>query len=196
MQTQPQPSLIEFRSDDHTYWRDGRRVPSVTECLKSVGLIKGMEFVSDEDVWRGIRIHRLIHLFNKGTLDLQTVDGDLFPALDAYRDFIAATGFKPTSWERPVFDAQLWVAGQYDMRGFMPNGNDAFFDLKSGVVKSWVAIQTAGYARCAGAPYARKFGLSVRDGKPRVHEFREPNVERLFVSAVSIHNWKINKGAS
>lgn len=191
----PAPEL-EFRADDHTYWSRGLRVPSVTECLKSVGLIPGLQYVADEDVWFGQRVHRLIHLFNKGTLDLQTVDDDLMPALDAYRDFVAATGFVPTSWEQPVHDSTIWVAGTYDVKGHFPSGHNGVVDLKTGVIKPWVELQLAGYARCSGDPFARRFGLSVRNGKPRMHEFRGPSAERLFVGAVSIHNWKLNNGTN
>lgn len=190
----PKP-LVEFNEEDHTYWKDGRRVPSVTECLKSVGLIPGLEFVSDEAVMFGVRVHRMIHFYNKKTLDLETVTPDLMPALDAYREFEAATGFEPMAWETRVMDAQLWVAGTYDVSGTFPKGERVgFVDLKSGIVKPWTAIQLAGYARCAGNPYARRFGLSVRNGKPRMEEFKNVNDQGLFVGAVSIHNWKLNQG--
>lgn len=189
------PPLVEFKEEDHTYWSDGRRVPSVTECLKSVGLIPGLEFVSDDAVMFGTRVHRMIHFYNKGTLDMATVTEDLKPALGAYREFEAATGFVPYQWEQRVLDAQLWVAGTFDVSGFFPRQIAAgYVDLKSGIVKPWTAIQLAGYARCAGNPYGRRFGLSVRQGKPRMEEFKNVNDQGLFVSAVSIHNWKINRG--
>lgn len=187
--------LVEFREEDHTYWKDGRRVPSVTECLKSVGLIPGLEFVSDEAVMFGVRVHRMIHFYNKKTLDMDTVTPDLMPALDSYRDFEAATGFIADKWEHRVMDAALWVAGTYDVSGFFPKEERAgYVDLKSGIVKPWTAIQVAGYARCAGNPYGRRFGLSVRNGKPRMEEFKNTNDAGLFVGAVSIHNWKLNQG--
>lgn len=188
------PPLVEFKEEDHTYWKDGRRVPGVTECLKSVGLMPGMEFVSDEAVLYGTRVHRMIHFFNKGTLDLDTVTPDIAPALDAWRDFIRATGFVATSWERIVFDGILWVAGQYDIGGHFPDGTAGYGDIKSGQVKPWTALQVAGYARCSGHPYARRFGLSVASGAPRFQEFKEPNQPALFLSAVAIHNWKLNQG--
>lgn len=186
--------LVDFKEEDHTYWTEGRRVPSVTECLKSVGLMPGMEFVSDEAVLFGTRVHRMLHFYNKGTLDMNTVTDDILPALNAYTEFVMATGFKPRRWERRVFDAQLWVAGQYDVEGELASGQQAFIDFKSGIVKAWTAIQVAGYARCAGAPHARRFGLSVGNGKPKLIEFKNPNDVGLFVSAVSIHNWKLNQG--
>jgi hypothetical protein len=154
----------------------------------------GMEFVSDEAVLFGTRVHRMLHFFNKGTLDMNTVTDDLIPALNAYTEFVAATGFIAESWEQRVMDSQLWVAGQYDVRGTLSNGQPAFVDFKSGIVKPWTAIQVAGYARCAGHPYARRFGLQVGNGRPKLMEFKNPNDAGLFVAAVSIHNWKINQG--
>lgn len=194
MTSQATKPLIEFHEDDHTYWSDGRRVPSVTECLKSVGLMPGMEFVADEAVLFGTRVHRMIHFWNKGTLDPATVTDDLAPALGAYQDFQRSTCFVPLSWEKRVMDAQIWVAGTYDVEGVFPDGQPGIIDLKSGIVKPWTAIQLAGYSRCAGQPFARRFGLSVGDGRPRLQEFRAVNDDRLFLSAVAIHNWKLNQG--
>lgn len=197
------PSLnLWFDKETHTYLRHQKPVGSVTQVLKAVGIIdNGMDFVSEEFMWKGSCIHKGIELINKGTLDWETVDDtEVYPYLKAYEQFVGATGFIAKLIEYPVFDPVLGVAGTFDVEGIFPSGIHAIIDVKSGTVKPFAKIQLAGYDYLlrqeikTDTPRER-YALELKGGKPRVVRFGNSEQDTaVFLAACSIFNWRLNHG--
>lgn len=196
MTSQALTPLVEFKEEDHTYFHDGKRVPSVTEILKGCGFIVGMEFVDDYSVWKGQALHRAIELHNKGTLDESTIPPIVMPGFQAFLEFEKATGFIVDGFEQRVFRPELWFAGTLDLAGHFPDGKKGIGDVKGGIVKPWTKYQVALYAVGAGDSYCRRFAIGLAGGKPKIHEFKDINDITVALGAVAVHNAKMNMGIS
>jgi len=190
-----------FDKDTHTYFRHKKPVGSVTQVLKAVGMIgDGINFISEDYLWRGACIHKGVELINTGKLDWLTVQEEIIPHLKAYEQFIISTGFVPRLIEYPVFDPVIGIAGMLDIEGTFPSGISAIVDIKSGSVQPWAKIQLAGYDYLLQSelptPKPReRYALELKGGKPKIIRFGEPERDRgVFLSAVSVYNWRLNNG--
>lgn len=182
--------------EKHEYHIGNKKLLSITDCLKSAGLIN-VAFATDHDLWIGTATHRAIELYNKGTLDLDTLDVDLRPRLDAWISFLKNTGFKPLESEKSVYNFNLQVAGTLDVLGVFPDGAEGIVEVKSGNVAKWCALQTAGQdllmngGRGTGRLHRRRYGLSVpRFGEPKVTPHNNPDDYNVFLACVTISHWK------
>ena len=92
-----------FDSIKHLYCVDGRPVPSCTQVLSAVGILPSFSMVDKVLLERkrqiGVALHAALHYLQQGDLDESTVDERVKPRLDAYRLFVADTGFNPIDCE-------------------------------------------------------------------------------------------------
>ena len=73
------------------------------------------------------------------------------------------------------------------------NGEKSIIDLKSGVVDSAIALQLAGYAMTFENYYGiRRYGLSLKNGKPTIIPFNNPKDFEIWKALVGIHWYKLN----
>jgi hypothetical protein len=195
------PNRFEYDPELHLYLVDGVEYSHVTEILRKTGITPEMPLSCDLDRWYGTAVHKAIELYVKGELDWNELDPRLLPHVQAYQDFERDTGFKSHSSEIHLYSTIGNVAGRLDLAGKFPDGRCGIVDTKSGAVSNWVAIQTAAYAWLMN-PWeqfnqqsaARRFGLSLMNGKPKIKEFSEQADYHVWFSAVSIYNWKKNHG--
>jgi hypothetical protein len=181
-----------FRADleKHEYHLGDDQLDSITDCLKGAGVVE-VAFATDHDLWVGTATHRAIELYNKGTLDLDTLDPDLRNRIDAWREFLALTGFKVKESEKSVYSPILRVAGTLDVLGDFPDGAEGIVEVKSGNVAKWCALQTAGQDILLGGKHRRRFGLKVpRYGKAVVTPHRNPDDYAVFMACVTVAHWK------
>lgn len=184
--------MNEFIADleKHEYWVGKEKLLSITDCLKSAGLID-VRFATDHDLWIGTATHRAIELYNKGTLDLETLDADLRPRLDAWIDFLKNTGFKPKESEKSVYNFNLRVAGTLDVLGDFPDGAEGIVEVKSGNVAKWCALQTCAQDILLGGKHRRRYGLKVpRVGDAKVTPHNNPDDYNVFLACVTVAHWK------
>jgi len=185
------PDFI-YNDPQHLYTLDGRPLPSTTGILKAEGFIDDAWFTEDARL-RGTYVHLACHLYDKGTLDIDTLDDALRPYLDGYIRFKEETGFQVIESEIPHYHPQYLYAGTPDKIGMM-NGTDTLVDLKSGIIQPWCALQTASYEMFFNRPMKR-FGVQLTDdGKYKIVPFPDRTDRNIFLSALAIHNWKINHG--
>ena len=180
---------LTFDEDRHEYFLDGKNIPSVTEVLQECGIIDVSKF-SDLEYYRerGKGVHKATELWDKGTLDVDALDGRLKPYLDAYRLFRDQTGFIPDATEFVGFNEPLRYAGTLDKMGTIGTAK-AILDLKTNAVYPWTALQLAGYNLIHGGGYQR-YGLALRnDGTYRLKKFSDYSDHRVFESAVTIYHW-------
>lgn len=181
---------LTFDEENHEYFLDGKAIPSVTYLMQEVGLIDVSKFPDIEYYReRGKAIHKATELWDKGTLDEESVDERVAPYLDAYKRFLGETGFKSDKTEFAGFNESLWFAGMLDKIGDLC-GSKAILDIKSNAVAPWTGIQLAGYNLIHGGGHLR-FGLALKnDGTYRLKRFSDYSDHRVFESAAIIYNWK------
>ncbi len=185
-----------FDPELHIYRSKGIRLPGATDIIKAAGLID-TEWMTDEARWRGKCVHKGVELINKNRIDWETVDEFIAGYLHSYRKFISTTGFEIVGCEEPCFDDAF--ACMPDIWGYL-NKVPTIIELKSGPVKSWVAIQTALQQK---ALYEDKkfmaenrFGLRLMaDGSiSKLIPFQDRSDGYYALSMVETFHWKIQHG--
>lgn len=76
---------LQFDEEHHLFTYKGKSVPSTTQILKAVGLYPDYSFVDPYYLTRGTYIHRAIELYEKGTLDEETLDPEIAPYLEQWK---------------------------------------------------------------------------------------------------------------
>lgn len=176
--------------EKHEYHVDGRKVLSITDCLKSAGIIENVNG-TDYDLWVGTATHRAIELHINGTLNYATLDPALVPRVEAWDEFIKQTGFIPQETEKAIYNFNYRIAGMLDVLGVFPDGAEGIVEIKSGNVSKWAAIQTAAQDILLGGMHRRRFGIKIpKVGKPNVAPFVDPDDYPVARAAFVIANWK------
>lgn len=141
--------MLEYNDERHEYRLDGVIVPSVTQVLSSVGLID-FDFVSREALAiateRGDIVHRIIELYELGTLDENSIDPALRGYFDGYLS-VKAAGLlpaRPDAIEEMVHSPLHRYAGRLDQR----YGADWINDIKTGPPHKAHGLQQSGYWLC------------------------------------------------
>jgi len=182
-----------FDAKTHSFFIGGRSVLSVTQALKGAGIIED-GWYTEESRERGCAVHNACQYLDEGLLDWDTVAPKYLPYVKAYERFKDESGFIPALIEAWVFNESYFYAGILDRTGIL-NGEHVLIDLKSGPPAKWANLQSAAYAGCLSLPHKR-FTLRLSDnGKYKLSdEHKDPNDFKIFLSAVSVANWKRNGG--
>ena len=77
---------LTFKEDSHEYWLGDKKLPSVTEILKDVGVIDD-RFYTPESAARGKLIHKALELMDRGSLNWGNLDPQFYPYLEAWQSF-------------------------------------------------------------------------------------------------------------
>lgn len=191
---------IKFIEEGHQYFDEsGVEIPGITSILKSAGLINygvnGTELYSDESMLRGKAVHKAIELYNKKTLDEETIGEVVKPYFDAYKKFQKDTDYKSNQSEVLVWHPQRRYATKIDDIGYI--GKDpVLLEFKTGAFQPWHKLQVAGGRACLGDEFKtnKDFVLELQEtGQYRLHKVPyEITEEMLFFSLVSLYYWKKN----
>lgn len=76
---------LEFEADRHVYTFNGQILPSTTGILKEMGLTPDYSMIDPFYAMRGQYVHKATELYDRGTLDEDTVDDEIAPYLEQYR---------------------------------------------------------------------------------------------------------------
>lgn len=185
--------LVTFDHDKHEY-RDeaGAIIPSVTQIIKSAGLIDD-RWANAEAMERGLIVHSACALYDDGELDESTVDDCAFPYLQAWKSFVAEVSPQTIFIEQRVSHGTYRYAGTLD-RTCKIGSKRYLIDIKTGHMPAWASLQTAAYANCL-EHYHYRAGVELRaDGTYRFTEFRDTEDFQVFLSALNIYTWRINHG--
>lgn len=184
---------IKFEHEGHIYTVNDRRILSVNQVLEAAGLQP--MFVSPEKLKRagdvGMNVHLATELYDKGDLDEDSLDPDIYQQVQAYKKFRKDTKIKiyPDAIERIVYNRMYGYIGTLD-RIIRINGNLAVLDIKSGALAGWVALQLAAYVECLKKRIAR-YALQLKpNGKYNLKRYEDPNDVNVFLSALTIVNWR------
>jgi hypothetical protein len=141
----------EFRFDaaTHTYWLGEKILPGITGILKGCGYIDPT-YYTEEARLRGTHVHQAIHFLNKGTLDwdhlidqFESGQSDYAGYVIGYEKLVRDWNIKALIYERPMYHPTLLFGGTPDVVGTCLDNVPCIFELKTGVVPKWTALQTA-----------------------------------------------------
>jgi len=77
---------LDFKSEAHEYYFEGRRVPCVSDILQDAGYVD-KRFFKPSDADRGKKIHTITQYYDEGDLDESSVDPVFEGYLEAYKKF-------------------------------------------------------------------------------------------------------------
>jgi hypothetical protein len=199
-----QCSNIVTVKEDHTYWVDNVRIPGVHDVMEHMGICGG--WGSKFHLDRGSAVHKAIELYEKGELDEETVDPiHVAPYLAKYREFKEKSGWISGWHEKVVYSEILRVAGTPDASGTIQEGpykGHTLIDIKVGQPEDWHGVQLAAYdiiedfdQTHRDEPGGRgRLGVYLRPPESTIiRHFEEKNDYKIFMSALNVLNWKLNK---
>jgi len=153
-----------IRTDDHIYYVDGVKTPSVTQILTAH---LDIEFYHKTDHYkdRGSEVDRCCVLEMNGCLDWDSMDRRVRPYVEQFKRFLATTGFKPLLHHAYIYNEQFGYAGELDLFGFFEAspGQKALIDMKTGSPMAYYALQTAMYGMGVVETYSDLAGLTFAD---------------------------------
>jgi hypothetical protein len=122
---------------------DGIR--SVTQVIAAAGLAgDASKYYTDWHRDRGSYAHEAIRLHEEGDLDIDSLDPQLRPYLDAWLNFKADTNWLTAGGEKCYAHSVYGFKGKPDVYGLL-HGNLDLIDLKMGVPASWHTVQLSAY---------------------------------------------------
>lgn len=206
---------VEFREADHSYWKDGRRVPGVTTILRP--LYGDLRFVQQDLLdWKselGQAVHRAVELHVLDDLVYDSLDPAVAAYFAQYLLFEVESGFKPTDTEVRVLHP-LGYAGTLDLLGTLPRGvgalrKNALVDIKTTAALSpAVKLQTAAYQQAWVAsngdmtrPQAvpHRYALRLTPDKYRLEPY-QPSTDAAdfagFLGLFKAYQWCSANGAT
>lgn len=194
--------VVKFDQAAHRYSVGGRHIPSVTQVLAPyMDFSRIPEGVLQRAADFGTAVHKMTELDDLCQLDEDSLDDALRPYLDGWRLFRSVTGFVPVAVEERLYCKVhgFEVAGTLDRAGYMA-GQLAIVDVKSGAaVYPHTALQTAAYAEAyratTGDRPRKRFAVRLDDrGQFELVEFKDRSDWSVFLSMLSVHNWRIKNG--
>lgn len=189
--------MLSFDPIKHEYRWNGARVPSVTQILHPLSdfsMVNPVVLDASRDL--GVAVHAMIDLDVRRDLDEDSLDGPLPSFLCQWRAFLSDTGFKPLRSELKLYSSRYGFAGTLDLFGEL-DGHQTLIDTKSGAVPKTARPQTAGYKQLleeagigAGRPIRRRALDLKADSWRLLPEYKDPNDLRVFLAALTLHNFK------
>lgn len=197
-------AVFTFDEAAHVYKDiNGLIVPSVTQCLKAVGLIS-FEGINPAILERkrqlGTLVHKVTELYDKGeNLDDYEIPEPVLEYVDGYITFRRDTGFTPTIVEaRSISEVHgMWFGLQPDRVGEL-NGVPHILELKCTAQPHPVhGVQLAGYATglFGPKPTMPRAALQLGPQFPRGYKLRpydDPADYRTWISALALTCWQQN----
>jgi len=184
--------MLEFRLEDHSYWLDGVRLPSVTQVLSEMGFYgDAAAYFTEYSRDRGTYVHKAIQLYEDGELDEESLDPVIRPYLKAWKQFKHDSGFIVSASEKAMASVTYQFAGTVDLLGTFEDTTCAIIDIKTGAVGPVVGLQLAAYEILEGTHGRKRFALQLKeDGKYKLHQFTNRQDRQIFLSALSVYQWK------
>lgn len=182
--------------DTHVYRLDGKRLMGVTEILKSSGLAPASEFRNgsiDHAMLLGEYVHQATALYDRGELDMDSLDDAIEPYLLAWVQF--TVDYK-TDWkliEYTAYHTGLFYAGTLDRAGLVTSEigtRSCVVDIKTGEPKKWHAAQVEAY-RALDPQWAYRMVVYLKpDGTYEAVWQNSGELPELWRAAVLIAQWK------
>jgi hypothetical protein len=195
--------MLIFDPIHHVYTLEGRRIPNVTSIMTPIvdySRIPAQVLEAAAD--RGNYVHKMCEMYLWETLEEDGLPDMYKPYLEAFKKFMAETGFIAEQIEERVYHKSLFYAGTLDLGGILPGrgrGGDkrALIDIKTTFkLMASVGPQTAAYAdawashRPKSEHFEERYGLQLKkDGSYKLQPFKSVNDSNIFRSCLAIYNF-------
>ena len=192
--------MLNFDESSHVYTFNDRVVPSVTQILKPLSEHE-YQFVSRELMAEkaalGTAVHKMIELDIAGTLDADSLHEQVAHYLPMWKAFLAQSDIKILWSEQRIYSEKYGYAGTLDLFAELKGVLCVIDAKRTAAVPKTAGPQTAGYEIAAREflnidPNQRidRYALHFTDKKWQLVPFKNPSDKRVFLAALTIHNWK------
>ncbi len=196
----PVSDALTFDPEKHEYRLGGKVLPSVTEIIRSAGLVD-FSRVPPETLRmareRGTAVHAACHLYDHGTLDYASLDAVIWPYLEAWDKFIRQSNVMFDMSEHAVYSRHGY-AGTFD-RLAMVAGKPAILDIKtSEIISQATGVQLSAYLKAAeecgylrNAKKHQRFAVHLYDnGKYELEPYTSEQDWSVFLACLQIYHFK------
>lgn len=195
--------MIVLDEATHTYTLNGVVVPGVTSILNELqdfSRVPPHILIPAQEL--GTAVHMACELYDRGTLDLASLDPMIEPYLEGYRKFLHD---KRPEWfliEERTYHAAHGYAGMLD-RGGTLDGELAILDLKTtrALDLGLAGPQTAAYMEAVnhsmtnGTPYKTRYALQLDDGGGyHLKRCADRADLAVFLSCLNLTRWRHKHG--
>lgn len=191
--------MLTFDEPSHTYAWQGKPVPSVTKILEP---LIDYSMVNQEVLERGrllgTAVHRMTELHDNDDLDESSLSPQMLMYLGGWKQFRADTGFVPETIEKRMYHELYGYSGTSDRTGVI-KGKKAVIDIKKMMtLGAVIGVQLAAYKELHNLNsegITERYALGLRpDGTYRLQAFTGNKDFSVFVSLLTIYNWRTQHG--
>jgi len=191
--------MLTFDESTHTYRWHGVVEPGVTSILSP---LIDYSMVKPEVLERGQKlgtaVHRMTELYDLDDLDESSLSPVMVNYLEGWKRFKEDTGFVPATIEHRMYHPKHHYCGTSDRTGVIKK-HKAVVDIKKMLTLGPViGIQLAAYQathNLEGSGITHRYALGLRpDGTYRLEPFINPGDFAVFLSLLTIKNWKAQHG--
>lgn len=191
---------IDFNEEKHEYRVGGIITPSVSQILKANGLMGNFKF-NETAMQNGTAIHKALELWDKGTLDMNSVDSRVMKCISLWEKAKKDLGIIGLEAIEKQVHFMTLFAGTIDRVAVTDSNilNKIIIDFKTGNPQKWGCLQTAGYAWTLDVTNPYKFErmcMKIHWDMDRVKIESHTNRDDLatFMSMANVYHWKKNNG--
>jgi hypothetical protein len=193
--------MLSFDEAKHEYSYAGKKVPGVTSILAPlVDYSMIPREVMERAQLLGQAVHKATELHDQDELDMDSLDPQLVPYLDAWIKFREEVDFHPVGVEGQIFHPTYRYAGTYDRLGEV-RGEMAILDIKKMMTLGPViGLQLAAYLAAhnhkhPGRPAVARYALGLRaDGTYQLQRYDDPTDWPTFLSLLTLRTFKEKHG--
>jgi hypothetical protein len=184
----------------HTYYIEGRKIPSVTHILGAENFYADLHRISSAVLAAAAKFgragHKACELLDKNTLDFNTLSEHLFPYVTHWLDYKVDNQIeKINAIEMPVYSKKWGYAGTLDR---VVNDN-ILIDIKfSSVISPTTALQLAlykvAYEEMTGNKIKERLCVQLTQDGYKVYTYKDKMDEYIALGAVNSFKWKMKNG--
>jgi len=182
--------MLEFNKERHEYKLDGVILPSVTQVIKSAGLVDDT-FFDEYSCRRGTAVHLATALYDEGTLDESTVADEIKGYLAGWVKFLKESKFEIRDIEFRQSSKTYQYAGTIDRVGLL-NGLASILDIKTGALNPAVGVQLAAYKHLSAGD-DKTYAVQLKaNGTYALKKYDDPADWTAFTACLNLYKWRKN----
>lgn len=195
---------FEYNDESHIYKLDGQITPSVTQVLKSVGIIDYSHIPAgkrEASMRFGTAVHLAASLWDKKDLDEKSIHPLIIPYLEGWKKFSADTKVVIIENEKPFYSAKYRYGFKID-RILRIGDRLTVADIKTSVDSQYgTDLQLAGYQlgynegkkRCEQA--FDRIAVHLNDkGSYKIIPYKNRNDVNEWLACLNVYNIKKRRG--
>lgn len=176
--------MITFNAQLHQYSEDGVVLPSVSQVLRTAGLIDTRWQIPAAAAF-GCRVHEATAAFDRGEKLFRDFDSSIGPYLVGWWMFRETQAMRVLEIEKIIGSISLGYAGTLDRLVEM-DGERWVVDLKTGSSRPWHRLQLAAYAMAVGLPCRRMAVYLEGSCGARSREYSSSSDFEEFLAALQL----------